>query len=39
MPRAPAVGQYWPYGKHDYFAGALIDSQMDCVFNKGDTLW
>jgi hypothetical protein len=35
VARAPAVGQSWRYAKHDYFTGAIVDTQIDRVSKIG----
>jgi hypothetical protein len=35
--RQPAVGQSWRYAKHDFFTGALVDTQLDRVSGVGQT--
>jgi hypothetical protein len=36
--RAPAVGQSWHYAKHDYFTGAVVDTQIDRVCKVGQSI-
>ena len=36
--RQPAVGQTWRYAKHDFFTGALVDTQVDRVSAVGRTI-
>ena len=36
--RAPALGQTWRYAKHDYFTGAVVDTQIDRVTKLGQSV-
>lgn len=36
--RPPAVGQSWRYAKHDYFTGAIVDTQIDRVSAVGQSI-
>ena len=36
--RPPAVGQSWAYAKHDYFTGAIVDTQIDRVKAVGESI-
>lgn len=36
--RLPAVGQSWRYSKHDYFTGAVLDTQIDRVRVAGESI-
>ena len=36
--RQPAVGQSWRYAKHDFFTGAMVDTQVDRVSAVGQTV-
>jgi hypothetical protein len=36
--RPPAVGQSWAYAKHDFFTGAMVDTQVDRVSAVGQTI-
>jgi hypothetical protein len=36
--RRPAVGQAWRYAKHDFFTGAIVDTQIECVSAVGQTI-
>lgn len=36
--RAPAMGQSWTYAKHDYFTGAIVDTQTDRVSKIGTSV-
>ena len=36
--RQPAVGQSWTYAKHDFFTGAMVDTQVDSVSAIGQTI-
>jgi len=36
--RAPALGQTWRYAKHDYFTGAIVDTQIDRVTKIGQSV-
>jgi len=36
--RLPAVGQSWRYAKHDYFTGAMVDTQVDRVSAVGQAI-
>lgn len=36
--RPPEVGQSWRYAKHDFFTGAMVDTQVDRVSAVGHTV-
>jgi len=36
--RQPEVGQSWRYAKHDFFTGAMVDTQLDRVSAVGQTI-
>jgi hypothetical protein len=36
--RRPTVGQTWRYAKHDFFTGAIVDTQVDLVTAVGQTI-
>jgi hypothetical protein len=36
--RQPAVGQTWRYAKHDFFTGAMVDTQLDGVTAVGQSI-
>jgi hypothetical protein len=36
--RQPAVAQSWRYAKHDFFTGAMVDTQVDRVSAVGQTI-
>lgn len=36
--RQPAVGQSWRYAKHDFFTGAMVDTQVDRVSAVSQTI-
>lgn len=36
--RQPTVGQTWQYAKHDFFTGAIVDTQVDRVSAMGQAI-
>ena len=36
--RQPTVGQTWQYAKHDFFTGAIVESQVDRVSAMGQSI-